>query len=208
MATKPYRILSVKTLKAKTYETIDLKEFNELFGTLPTKFVMMLYGESGSGKSVKALQFCQVLANHGKILYNSHEEKDNLTLQDRVNEFNIDHPKLYFGTAIPFENMIEEIMRRHYHYLVIDSVQYMSFTYDQLKELLNVTKRKKKFGIIMVSFGQAKGKPTSAVNHLHASDVKCYFKNGNMNVISRYLKKPVNQKLFNISSSNNNPTLF
>lgn len=206
-----YRYLSVGQLKAKKYETIDLGErFRELFGIIQTKFVIMAYGPSGCGKSVLVLQLCQELSKHGKVLYNSHEEQDNMTLQDRVNNFKIDSSKITFGVSVPFEEMVRKIKTGHYSYAVIDSVQFMAFTYDQLKELKELSKRKKKFGIIMVSRGDKKYNPKNAIEHLHACDVKCFMKGGFADVESRYLGYDVRKQIFNASTRkhDNHPTLF
>lgn len=202
-----YRYLSIKQLKGKTYETIDLGErFRPLFGLIQTKFVIMNYGNPGSGKSVFTLELCEALSAHGRVLYNSHEEKDNKTLQDRVKEFNIESGKITIAVSVPFDEMVSKIKRGKYSYAVIDSVQYMGFTYDQLKELSELAKRKRKFGVIMVSFGNKKYNPKNAVDLLHASDVKCYFHNGFIEVESRYLKAPKKAQLF--KSTNKQPTLF
>lgn len=208
---KSYRYLSIGQLKAKSYETIDLGErFRPLIGLIQTKFVLTLYGTSGCGKSVFAIQLCQELSKHGKVLYNSHEEQDNKTFQHRVNEFAIDSKKITIAVSVPFDEMLRKIKQGRYSYAVIDSVQFMAFTYDQLKQLKEFGKKKKKFGIIMVSFGNQKYNPKNAVDHLHASDVKMYFKNGHVDVESRYLSAPVRKQLFTpgVINSSNQPTLF
>jgi len=208
---KEYRYLSIGQLKAKKYETIDLGErFSSLFGIPQTKFVMMMYGRSGCGKSVFTLQLCEELSKHGKVLYNSHEEQDNKTLQDRVNDFEISSKKITIAVSVPFEAFCDKIKRGHYSYAVIDSTQFMAFTYDQLKLLIQLFKRKKKFGIIMVSRGDSKYNPKNAVEHLHACDVKCYFKSGHIDVESRYLKAPVSKRLFapEIQNTNGQTSLF
>lgn len=203
----PYRYHSLKQLKQKRYEIIETNpRFKALFGDLPTKFIIMNYGASGSGKSVLTMQLCETLADNGRVLYNSHEEKDNKSMQDRVNTFNIEHPRITVAVGVPFEEMCRKIKTGGYSFAVIDSVQYMAFTYDQLKELSELGKRKKKFGIIMVSFGQSKGNPKNAVDHLHAADVKMFFKHGLVDVESRYLGKPVKKQLF--KPENSQPTLF
>jgi len=200
-----HRYLSIGQLKAKKYETIDLGErYNTLFGIMQTKFVIMMYGRSGCGKSVLTLQLCDELSKHGKVLYNSHEERDNKTLQDRVNDFEISSKKITIAVSVPFDAMYEKIKRGHYSYVVIDSVQFMSFTYEQLKQLIQAFKKKKKFGIIMVSRGDAKYNPKGAVEHLHACDVKCYLKNGHIDIESRYLKAPVSKRLFAPEKQNTN----
>ena len=197
-----HRIISLKTLKEKKYYTLNLPEkYTSLLGMPAAKFTMMCYGPSGSGKSVYALQFCEELGRHGKVLYNSHEERDNKSIQDTVNDFNINSNKIAVGLSLPFDVMVEKIRRNHYSFVVIDSIQYMQLTYDQLKELHKMTKKKKKFGIILLSFGDKKDKPTNARQHLHACDIKCFFEAGKITVTSRYTNKIVTQRLFAIENT-------
>ncbi len=203
-----HRIISIKALREKRYETIDLGAYNSLFGIMQSKFIIMLYGPSGSGKSVFALQLAEQLTRHGKLLYNSHEERDRKTIQDRVINFNIGSPKIAIGVSLPFDAMIQKIRSNHYSYVVIDSIQYMQFTYDQLRELIDTMKRKRKFGIVLVSFGDIEDKPQGARDHLHAADVKCFFKNGRLSVKSRYMHMPTGRVLFQPNRAGNHPTLF
>lgn len=206
-----FRYLSVGQLKKKKYDTIDLGDrFRELFGMMQTKFVIMIYGPSGCGKSVLALELCQELDKYGKTLYNSHEEQDNKTLQSRINNFNIESKKLTIAVSVPFDEMVRKIKTGHYSYCVIYSVQFMSFTYDQLKELRELAKRKKKFGIIMVSRGDKKYNPKNAIEHLHACDVKCFMKGGFVDIESRYLGYDIRKQIFkaSIGKRDIHPTLF
>ena len=50
----------------------------------------------------------------------------------------------------------------------------------------------------MVNFGEKLGVPAGSWGKdlLHASDVKCFFKGGRLNVVSRYLPVPVDRVLF------------
>lgn len=190
-------IFNIKSIKAKKFDTIDMGvKYTTVFGKPESKFTAMCYGPSGSGKSVYALGMAQCMAeNFGKVLYNSHEEKVNQTIKDRIINFDIDADKLYFGNSLKFERMIDKIQRNYYRAVIIDSVQYMDFTYDQLKEL-RITFAKRKLAIIMVSFGTLDN-PTGGKDLLHASDIKLFFSNGKLNAKSRYTQKPVNVQLFN-----------
>lgn len=192
-------IFNVKTIQEKKYDTLELGEYDKLFGCCESRFTAMLYGHSGSGKSVFALELADYLAkNVGKTLYNSHEEKVNQTLQSRINDWNIGASKLFFGNALKFDRMMDVIRKNYYRVVVIDSVNYMDFTGEQLKELRTVF-AKRKLVVVMVSFGDKMGAPsggTCGKDLLHASDVKCFFKGGKLNITSRYLKAPVDKNLF------------
>lgn len=195
------KIMNVKTVRSLNYHTLDMGEFTKYMGQPEARFIAMLYGESGSGKSVFALRLANFLAdNHGKTLYNSHEERVNKTIQDRVLEWKISSSKLYFGNALSFEEMTEAIRKNYYRFVVIDSVQYMAFTYDQLRELRAMFKRRS-LGVILVSFGASEGNPDKARELLHASDVKLYFKQGTLKSVSRYLGAPGKHRLFGAHSA-------
>ena len=197
------QIYSVKALKDKKFKTLEFNDFyKSLFGNPQRNFVAMCYGESGSGKSVFLLQFADYFAkNFGKTLYNSHEEGANQTVVDRINNFGIDANKLFIANALNFDEMCEKIEKNYYRLIIIDSVKYMGFTFAQLKEL-RTRFAKHQIVIMMVDFGKSEGTPNNGVDLLHASDVKMFFKSGNVSSVSRYLSKPVKIQLFNKNKSN------
>ncbi|NDW10472.1 hypothetical protein [Dysgonomonas sp. 520] len=190
-------IFSIKAIREKKFQTLELsEEYASLMGKPEKKFISINYGESGSGKSVFTLKFANYFAkNFGKVLYNSHEEKVNQTIQDRVNNFNIDASKLYIANGLPFDRMCHYIEKNYYRLVIIDSVKYMNFTIDQLKELRERF-AKRQLSVMMVDFGSSKGSPASGKDLIHASDVKMYFKDGRVHTISRYLDKPTERQLF------------
>lgn len=206
MATR--EIFNVRSIRERKYHTLNLGEFyTPLLGEPEAKFTAMCYGPAGSGKSVFALQLADYLAkNVGKVLYNSHEERVNQTIQDRIVEYNIDAQRLFFGNALKFDSMVDKIRKNYYRVVVIDSVQYMDFTYDQLKELRTAF-AKRHLSVIMVSFGTALGNPDRSRDLLHASDIKLFFKAGTVNIVSRYTSKPVDKLLFR-QGKDQSPRLF
>lgn len=202
-------IFSVKALREKNYHTFLFSpEFAHLMGDPEKKFTSIHYGESGSGKSVFTLRFADYFAQKfGKVLYNSHEEAVNKTIQNRIVNFEIESPKLYVANAIPFGRMMDAIERNYYRLVIIDSVKYMGFTIDNLKELREHF-AKRQLSIVMIDFGQSKGKPDSGKDLIHASDVKIYFKDGRAYSISRYLDKPAEKQLFIPQQAKQQLTLF
>jgi predicted ATP-dependent serine protease len=202
-------IFNIKSIREKKFHRLELiPEYAELMGIPERKFTGIFYGESGSGKSVKALQFADYFAkNFGKVLYNSHEEKVNQTIQDRIFNFNINAQRLWIANGISFERMCGYIEKNYYRLIIIDSVKYMNFTIDQLKELRERF-AKRLLSVIMVDFGESKGKPASGRDLIHASDVKMYFKNGRVHSVSRYLDQPSEKQLFLPKNSIRQASLF
>nr|WP_297164340.1 hypothetical protein [uncultured Dysgonomonas sp.] len=202
-------IFSIKSIKEKKFQTMELcPEYAYLMGHPEKRFTGIHYGESGSGKSVLTLKFADYFAkNFGKVLYNSHEEKINQTIQDRINNFDIDAGKLWVANALPFDRMCDYIEKNYYRLVIIDSVKYMNFTFDQYRELRERF-AKRLLSVIMVDFGKSEGSPASGVDLLHASDVKLYFKKGHVKSLSRYLDQPSEKQLFIPKQAKKQPTLF
>lgn len=202
-------IFSIKALKEKRYDCLNLsEEYAYLMGEPEKRFIAIHYGESGSGKSVHTLRFADYFArNFGKVLYNSHEESVNKTIQSRINNFHIDAGGLFVANALSFERMCHYIQKNYYRLVIIDSVKYMGFTFDQLKEL-RIRFAKRKLSIIMVDFGTAKYSPASGKDLLHAADIKMFFKNGRVFSESRYLDTPREKQIFLPQLSKWQPSLF
>ena len=196
--TRIKRAISGKALMKKRYKPVKTGPYTQLIGGIDGNCTITAYGPSGMGKSVFILKLANHLAGaFGKVLYNSHEEALNKSLQDRVRNFvpNLHH-KVYFADSWPFETMLQKIKVNKYRVLVIDSVQYMRFTAEQLKTLRE-TYKKRQIIVIMVSFGTALGKTRGADDLLHDSDVKLYFSKGKVYSQSRYMGNAlVTQKLF------------
>lgn len=192
------RIININTLKNKKYDELDLgKYYNDLFGVIESRTSFFMYGTSGSGKSVFVIQlanfFCDTFNSKG--LYCSHEEALKKSFRDRSNNFNIESKKLYIGENIDFDTLTLKIQRNYYRLVIIDSVQYMRFTYEQLQELTK-TFAKRKFIPVLVSFGTAYKKPACDVKIMHACDVKMFFDKGVATIDSRYLSATKKVRLF------------
>jgi predicted ATP-dependent serine protease len=192
------KIFNVKSVKEMTYQILDFKEeYSNLIGVPEARFNMMAYGPSGSGKSTWMIKFADYLADSfGKTLYACYEERTNKTLQDRINECNIQSRKLYFGRDLSFEELKKKMKANHYHFVIIDSVQYANFSIEQLEDFRMTFKKKKRMGLIFVSFGTGLGKTDGAKELLHASDVKLYFHNGKVLSHGRYIKEQIEQVIF------------
>lgn len=204
---KVMKAINVAQLLAKKYTDVELGEFKEELGNIEGKTVITYYGPAGSGKSVRALQLANLLAaKYGKTLYNSHEERLNKTLQDRVRSFNIDSPNLKLADGWDFDTLMERTKKNKYRVVVIDSVQYMKFTIEQFRKFKHEF-RKRNIIVIMLQFGTGLGKPGDK-DLLHASDVKVYVNNGKLISLSRYNSKPCKKTLFSTKQVKEAPIEF
>lgn len=194
------RAINVKQLANKKYREVELDEiYGPMFGEIEGRTMFMFYGPPGSGKSTTVLQFANHLAEkYGKVLYNSHEEKHNKTLQTRVVNTLGDGAslKLQFAPAWDFETLMSKTKKNKYRVVIIDSVQYMHFSYEQLIKFREAFK-KRNIIIILISFGTAWDKTIGANDLLFAVDVKAFIKQGKIKVQSRYLSEYFHKTLFN-----------
>lgn len=190
------QIYSVKRLQRKKFKPVAVGEYASLMGEIDGKCNIITYGSSGSGKTVFTLRLANYLSKkYGKALYISHEEDTNKSVVERTKEWSIDSEKLYFAGRITYEQMVEKVHKNKYRVVVIDSLQYANFTYQQLIAFRERFK-KRNIILIMISFGTALGKTLGFNDHLHASDVKMYFNQGHVTVVSRYNSKVVKKRLF------------
>lgn len=190
-------VYSLSAVKDMNYEEVPLaKEYIDLMGDIDPRAVMMAYGPSGSGKSVWVMKFADHFADTiGKAFYNSHEEGKNKSIKLRAHAHNIGGKNVFIAPRYSFRHMMMKLKTSYYRMIVIDSVQFMRFTFEQLEELMTYLKKRKVI-ILMVSFGKSLGVTRGADDLLHTCDVKLFFEQGKVTCISRYLDEPREQVLF------------
>jgi len=179
------RVMNIHTLAERKFHSFAFTgDWKTLFGEPERNFRAMLYGASTCGKSTFALQFADYLALHfGKVFYNSFEEGLNQTLRDRAAFVKPRSKKLFVGDRVRFENMVKRIKSCHYRFIIIDSVQFANFTYDQYQQLTDLFPKK---SFIFISQASAFNKTDGANRILFATDCKLYFKNGTVISSSRF----------------------
>lgn len=180
-----------------TYDELDLGEYyNSLLGQIESRTSIFAYGTSGSGKSVWVLQFANFFAETiGKSIYASHEEALKKSMRDRAINFKLEASKLYIGSDLSFEELLDKIKRNYYRMAIIDSVQFMNFTYEQQK-ILFASFPKRKIIFVFVSFGTGYKKPKCSTDIMHACDIKLFFDAGKLTIDSRYKSETLQVELF------------
>ena len=134
--------MSLRDLQNKQFKTLEFTgEWRELIGKPEQNFSMMVYGQSGHGKSYFVGQLSEYLANNfGDVLYNSSEEGISLSLQDKVKK--LDSDKLRISNFKDFESIKKHLKQSISKFVVLDSVNHMNLKSEQLEELkkINLTR--------------------------------------------------------------------
>lgn len=135
------KILTLKQLLAKSYIYLeDLpKEIVDSFGQLVNNFIMIVWGQSGNGKSSFLMQLVKVLAPFGRIMYVGLEEGHSATMQMNV----LRHlDESYSGSIVftdhtmNYDMLMETLKKRNSpQFIIIDSVQYLNINYVQYQQL-------------------------------------------------------------------------
>lgn len=143
------RILGLKQLHQKRYILMAglSKEIQDSFGELASAFTMIVWGLSGNGKSNFLMQFIRALMPFGKVLYISYEEGTEKTMQNLVfRHLNLDEHagRIEFADyTMTLDELIKKLKRKKSpQFIVVDSLQYAGFTYQQYKLLKETFPRK------------------------------------------------------------------
>ena len=129
------KAISLESLKSKKFKTLPFSDkWKDLIGTPEANFCMMVYGNPGQGKSYFTLELSEYLAHHfGKVLFNSSEEGSSLSLQNKINHF--DMANIYLGDAKDINSLQYLLSQSPYKFVVIDSINHMSITPEDLRKL-------------------------------------------------------------------------
>jgi predicted ATP-dependent serine protease len=199
------KIISVKQLREKKFQIYEFEgEWKLKIGSPEVGFNGLIYGPPKSGKSVELLRFVDYFAkHHGKVLYNSCEEKHSKTLQDNLIGFNINAERLFFSDGSTFDELLVEVKRRRIRLLVIDSVQYMGFNYTQYKDF---KKKFPKVALILVNQINGRDKIAGGKTLLHAVDFTVSVDAGLAEFRSRFLNDGYySVRLFSPKQQKKNP---
>lgn len=148
--------LSISRRKFKKIEGLSEKTISA-FGELTFDFRVIIWGDSGNGKSNMVMQLVDDLAKVAPVLYVSLEEDKGLTMQTKINRY-VHHSRKakvrFMGAGTRLADLEAYLAKpRTPRFVVIDSVQYFDMDHRQYKAL---EARFKSKGFIFIS--HAKGK--------------------------------------------------
>ena len=111
-------------------------KYQKFFGQPSTNAHYMIYGLPKGGKSTFALHFAKYLAdNFGNVLYVASEEGFSATLQQKVRTFGLKSRNLHFSNFREAEPIMELADSGEFDFLVIDSVNYIKITPEQIEDI-------------------------------------------------------------------------
>lgn len=154
------KVLSLNQLLAKTYQFLeDLPEkIRASFGKLTKNFILIIYGDSGNGKTNCIIELLKALMPHGWILYVSYEEGHEASMQETAIRHlaTMENAKIRFGDhSMSFQELVTRLRKpKSEQFIVIDSIQYTDWTLKQYKILKEQFGSKKTFIFISHSEGK------------------------------------------------------
>jgi hypothetical protein len=131
----PGGVMTATQLRSMTFDLLTVNDgYARLFGRPERGFAMAVYGAPAQGKSTFAARLAYDLAvDNGNGIYISAEEGFSQSLQNKGNTFETDH--LLFSDHRTLASVKTELRRTHYDIVVLDSIQQMSISPDELISL-------------------------------------------------------------------------
>lgn len=154
------RSLTAKEILGIHRQSITLTgEWGNCIGTMDRHGVVMIWGNSGNGKTSAVISLCRELCNFGKTLFVSLEEGFSLSFQNTLKRFDMESCGSKFQVidkATP-EELIERLSKpRSAEFVVIDSYQYLGLSYRQYLEFKSKLPNK-----LLIFLSHADGKQPS-----------------------------------------------
>lgn len=154
------KVLGLKQLLAKKYSFLQNlpREITHSFGRLTDNFIMIIWGQSGEGKSNFILQIIKCLMQYGNVLYVGLEEGTESTMQLRalqqLNETTHNGKIGFADHEMTYDELMKKLAKKKSaRFIVIDSIQYWNINYEQYKAL---KERFKKKTFIFISHSKGK----------------------------------------------------
>lgn len=141
------KVLGVTQFQQKKFKTLGFAgKWLAAFGNVEDHFSMIVYGQSGNGKTEMCMQLARYLCEFDKVAWLSYEQGHGLDLRMAVDRNNMDEVAGKFLIIDPlasrkkdmsfFEELEKYLSRRSSpKFIIIDSVDYCSFTWEQVKYL-------------------------------------------------------------------------
>jgi KaiC/GvpD/RAD55 family RecA-like ATPase len=169
------RAYGVNDLLNKNFVTYEFDgKWADSFGQPERNFRMMLYGDSGNGKTEFVVQFTKYLAGFGKVYLNSFEQGMSQSLKDAFqrNKMWEVAGNVIIGDQDTFEDLHRRMGSRNSpKFCIIDSIDYMDLTKEQYQQLVADYPHK---SFVMTSWAAGRKPKTQAAKDInYMADIKC-----------------------------------
>lgn len=148
---------------------------------------MIIYGESGNGKTEFVVQLVKMLTKFGKVAYDSLEQGTSKTMQDawiRNNMKEVQGQILLIDREY-YDELVERLSKKKSpKIVVIDSAQYMNIDYDQYKKLKEKFRKKIFIWVSHMEGGRPDGKTAKKI--MYDVDIKVHVEHFVAYVRSRF----------------------
>ena len=163
------RSLTAKEILGIHRQSITLTgEWGDCIGTMDRHGVVMIWGNSGNGKTSAVISLCRELSRHGRILFVSLEEGFSLSFQNTLKRFDMESCGSKFQVidkATP-EELIRRLTKpRSPEFVVIDSYQYLGLSYKQYIEFKSRLQNKLLIFLSHADGRQPSGRAARAVKY-------------------------------------------
>lgn len=191
--------LNVVQIDQKKYTLIEglSQRMLDAIGQIEDTFTMIIYGDSGNGKTSLTVDLLTELKDVGSMLYISYEEGHGKTVQDMVRRHNLVEklPNLKFSKGETSESLIKILKRKKSaKVVVIDSWQFSDFTIEDYKQLKKAfvfgkTPGKRKIFIFISHVNGRHPDGKSAIEIKRDANIKIHVEGFIGSVISRFGSK-------------------
>jgi hypothetical protein len=139
------RAISMAELALTKFDVIPMQgKFKDLIGQPEKTGVIIIWGDSGEGKTEFALQLADELAQYGRVLYNSIEEGVSESLKGSIARIGLIHRKnVLLLDKEPMNDLAIRLeKRRSADFVFLDSWQYMQMLPLNFKNFTNHLRHK------------------------------------------------------------------
>ena len=146
------RALTVKDVLGKKHKTFPFQgAWADAFAQPEKSGIWFIWGRSGNGKTSFVMQLIKELMKYDRVLFDSLEEGDSLTMQDKIVRYGLNNAgsRLHLLNAEGMNDLTDRLeKRKSYNIVVIDSFQYTQMSY---KDYIKFKERNKSKLIIFIS---------------------------------------------------------
>lgn len=169
------KAIGVKQFQQMKFKFLNLAGtgFEHILGKVPENFIAVVYGYSGNGKTEFVVRLAKVLSTIAKTAWLSYEQRHGADLQEAINRNKMEEVSGKFipidplGKLPPGKTFLQDLdeylgKRNSPAFIVIDSVDYTGFTWEDYVYLKNKYGHKKTF--IFIGHSTNTGKLKKAIS--------------------------------------------